>query len=168
MLRRVYVGRIYSSIAQGLKFEWSIQVTWTWWATANHIRLSKRKYSLLQNTKADRSSICYLFLPLSEQVLYLHETDIIALFWVIIYRILQKLFKIGALKTLAKFTIKHLFQSLFLISLQPTTFLTRDSDTGASLWILQNCQEHYFYRTPLDTIFIEHPCFCIYLWYHKT
>ena len=38
MLRRVDLGRIYSSIAQDLKFDWSTQITWkseaAGWCTA--------------------------------------------------------------------------------------------------------------------------------------
>ena len=35
VLRRVYVGRIYSSIAKDLKFDWPIQVTWKQRALVN-------------------------------------------------------------------------------------------------------------------------------------
>ena len=159
VLWRVYVRRIYGSITRSFKFDCSIQVTQNWRTTVNQIDLSKHKYLLLQNTRGNKFSSCYLFLSLSEQVVYFHETDIITLFWVIIYRFLQKFFKISVFKIFAKFTGNR---SLLLISLEPTTFLTRDSDTGAFFGILQNCQEHNFYRTPLDY------WFCICLWYHKT
>ena len=42
VLRRVYVGRIYSSIAKILKFDWSMQVTWKRRVIVNQISLSKR------------------------------------------------------------------------------------------------------------------------------
>ena len=47
----------------------------------------------------------------------------------------------GVLSNFAKFTGKHLCQSLFLIKLQaaPATFL----------WILRNFKNTFFYRTPL-------------------
>ena len=45
--------------------------------------------------------------------------------------------------SLAKFTGKHLFQSLFFKKL-----FIRDTDTGAFLWILLNFSEHVFNRTP--------------------
>ena len=48
----------------------------------------------------------------------------------------------GILKNFAKFTAKHLCQSLFF-----------DKVPGLSLWILRNFQEHLFYRTPLDNCF---------------
>ena len=41
-LRRVYVGRIHSSIAKILKFDWSMQVTLKRRAIVNQIRLNKR------------------------------------------------------------------------------------------------------------------------------
>ena len=73
VLRRVNVGRIYSSIAADLKFDWSIQVTLKKRALVNldsfeHIRW-------YGSTKANKYSSCYLFLSLSEQVVYFHETD---------------------------------------------------------------------------------------------
>ena len=42
VLRRVDVGKIYSLIAQNLKFDWSIQITWKPKASDKH------KYSLAQ------------------------------------------------------------------------------------------------------------------------
>ena len=53
----------------------------------------------------------------------------------------QLFLKIGVLKKFAIFTGKNLSWSLFLIKLQtfrPTTLLKRDSNTGASLWVIQN------------------------------
>ena len=54
---------------------------------------------------------------------------------------LQMFFKIDVLKNLAIFTGKHLCWSYFLIKLQgwrTAILLKRDSNTSASLWILQN------------------------------
>ena len=48
----------------------------------------------------------------------------------------------GVLKNFAKFTAKHLCQSLFF-----------NKVPGLSLWNLRNFQEHLFYRTPLDNCF---------------
>ena len=48
---------------------------------------------------------------------------------------------------------------------EPATYLIRDSDTDAFLWILWNHQEHHFYKTPWGS------CFWIYgtyLQHHKT
>ena len=48
---------------------------------------------------------------------------------------------------------------------EPATYLIRDSDTDAFLWILWNHQEHHFYKTPWGF------CFWIYgtyLQHHKT
>ena len=59
--------------------------------------------------------------------------------------------KEGVLRNFAKFTGKHLRQSLFsnkVVGLRPATLLKKDSGTGVSLWILRNLQEHLFYRTP--------------------
>ena len=41
---RVEVGRIYSSIAQNLKFDWSLNITWKRRATGNEICVNKHKY----------------------------------------------------------------------------------------------------------------------------
>ena len=77
--RRVYIGRNYGSIAKDLKLDWTIQVTWKRRVTVNQVCLSKwfsfeliRWYS---NKKADKYSSCYLFLPLSEHVVYFYEAD---------------------------------------------------------------------------------------------
>ena len=57
-------------------------------------------YSLVQQTKVDKYSSCYLFLSLSGQVVYFHKADYYCTIWVIIYSYLQKFFNIGVLKTL--------------------------------------------------------------------
>ena len=49
------------------------------------------------------------------------------------------------LRNFAKFTGKHLRQSLF--------FNKKDSGTDVFLWILQNFKEHVFYITPLGDCF---------------
>ena len=56
----------------------------------------------------------------------------------------QIFFKISTFKEFAKFTGKHLCQSL-----RPTTLLKKDSGAGIFLWILRNFKEHFFYTTPL-------------------
>ena len=58
--------------------------------------------------------------------------------------------KKAVLKNFAIFTWKHVCWSLFLIKLpdfRPATSLERDSNTGVFLWILQNFQEHLFWKT---------------------
>ena len=63
-------------------------------------------------------------------------------------------YKKVVLKKLAKFTGVHLCQSLFFNKVAgQQLYLKRDPDTGVFLWILQNFQEHLFYRTPLDDCF---------------
>ena len=54
----------------------------------------------------------------------------------------------GFLRNFAKFLGKHLCQSF-----RPKE--KWDPDTGVFLWILQNFQEHLFYRTPLDDCFLR-------------
>ena len=59
--------------------------------------------------------------------------------------------KKGVLKNFGKITRKNLYQSLFSNKitgrgLQP--YWKRGSGTVVFLWILQNCKEHLFYRTP--------------------
>ena len=97
VLRRVNVGRIYSSIAKDLKFNWLIQVTWKGRALVNSIRLgifagvAARK---LTNTPA------VIFSDPSRSRWFIFTKQIIVLLWVIIYSYLQGSFKIGVLKTL--------------------------------------------------------------------
>ena len=112
VLRRVYVGIIYSLISKILKFDWLMQATWKWRAFVNQIRLSKRfvnrfiwandsRFSIFAGTanESDKYSSWYLFLSLLGQVVYFHE-DYYFTIWVIIYSYLHKFFKIGVLKTL--------------------------------------------------------------------
>ena len=66
--------------------------------------------------------------------------------------------KEGVLRNFAKFTGKHLCQSLFFnkdAGLRPATLLKRDSGARVFLWVLRNFYEHLLYRTPLDD------CFCL-------
>ena len=59
--------------------------------------------------------------------------------------------KKGVLRNFAKFTGKHLCQSLFInkvVGLRPATLIKKDSGTGVFLLILGNFQKHRFYRTP--------------------
>ena len=60
--------------------------------------------------------------------------------------------KEGVLENLAKFTGKHLFQSLLFNKVagpKPAALLKkRHSITGVFLRILRNFQEHFFGRTP--------------------
>ena len=61
-----------------------------------------------------------------------------------------------ALKNFAKFTRKHLCQSLFFNKVagwKPATLLKKDFGIGVFLWILRNFLEHLFYRTPLENCF---------------
>ena len=57
-------------------------------------------------------------------------------------------FKIDVLKNFVIFTRKHMCWSLFLVKMQPTTLLKRDSNTGVFLWILEIFETSLFYRTP--------------------
>ena len=55
--------------------------------------------------------------------------------------------KNGVLRNFAKFTRKHLCQSLFfnkIAGLRPAILLKRDSGTGVFLWVLWNFEEHLF------------------------
>ena len=64
----------------------------------------------------------------------------------------------SVLRNFAKFTRKHLCQSLLfnkVAGLRPATLLKRDSGMGVFLWILQNFYKHLFYRTPLDGCFYK-------------
>ena len=88
------------------------------------------------NTKAVKYFSCYLLVSLPEKVDYFYETNYYVLFWVHIYSHLQKFF-----------TGKHLCWSLFLIRRWPATFVWRESDTDAFLWVCQ---------TVKNAIFTEH------------
>ena len=62
----------------------------------------------------------------------------------------------GVLRNFAKFTGKHLCQSLFLIKMQDwdlQLYLKRDSGLGVFLWNFRHFWEHLFYRTFLGECF---------------
>ena len=105
VLWRIYVGRIYSSITKILKLDWPIEVTWKRWEIVNqiclrkqssfeHIRWTDSKWKM-RNTPAVTFSC-----PWRWWWFIFPWQIIIVLFWVIIYSYLQKLFKIGVLRTL--------------------------------------------------------------------
>ena len=54
----------------------------------------------------------------------------------------------GVLRNFAKFTGKHLCQSLFFNKVAGAAW-KRDSGTGFFLWILRNSKNTFLYRTPL-------------------
>ena len=112
-------------------------------------------YSLVQQTKADKYSSCYLFLSLLGQKVYFHE-DYYCTILSHYLQLLAKVLQYRCLKNFAQFAGKYLCRSLFLISQQPASFLIRDSDLDAFLGICGNCQEHHFYRAPSNS------CFCVY------
>ena len=64
--------------------------------------------------------------------------------------------KTGVLRNFAKFTRKHLYQSLFfnkVAALRPATLLKKRLWHRCFLWILWDFKEHLFYRTYLDDCF---------------
>ena len=80
--RRVYVGKIFSSIAKDLRFDWLIQVTWKQRGIVNQIHLRKRFllqhirwYSSYYSSWYSKYSSCHHFLPLSGQVVSFYEAD---------------------------------------------------------------------------------------------
>ena len=93
VLWRVDVGTIYGSIAQNLKLDWSIQVTWKYRVIGNNICLSEH---------IDKHFSCYFFSSLWKQVKYI----IIEVF-LGIYSHSQKFFTIGFIKFFAKIIRKH-------------------------------------------------------------
>ena len=72
--------------------------------------------------------------------------------------------KVFCKNVFVKFTGKHLCWSLFLRKLQvwrPESLLKRDSNTVAVLWILQNLQEHLWWRiskTGCSVTFLTNLC----------
>ena len=65
-------------------------------------------------------------------------------------------YKKAVRKNFTMFMRKHLCWSVFSIKLQafrPITLLKRESNTGYFLWILQNFQEHLFWRTSANGCF---------------
>ena len=117
VLQRVYVGRIYSSIAQNLKFDWSVQVTWRGGAAVKS-DLTEQAQIFVGTVTAKLTN--------SPHVVFSYPCQCRRFIWVI-YSHSLKFFKIGVFKIFAKFTEKHLCWCLFSISLQLATFLIRDS-----------------------------------------
>ena len=84
---------------------------------------------------------------------FIFTEQINVLFPVIFYSYLQSFLKIG--RHFTQSTGKQLCRSVFLMSQQAATFLIKNSDIDAFLWMLRNCQEHL--DTP-DSVFMEHIC----------
>ena len=61
----------------------------------------------------------------------------------------------GVLRNFAKFTGKHLCQSLFFCRLRPATLLKRDSGTGFFLWILGNFSEQLFLQNTSRRLLLQ-------------
>ena len=138
VLWRVYVGRIYSSIAKTLTFDC--------------LTIPVLGHSMVRQTKAGKYSSSYFFLSLSGQVVYFHEDYYCTIFSHYL-KLLAKVLQNRCLKNFAQFAGKYLYRRLFLISQQPATFSMRDSDLDAFLRILENCQEHHFYRAPWNSCY---------------
>ena len=64
----------------------------------------------------------------------------------------------GAFINFAKFTVKHLCQSLFFNKVAGFSLQKRDSGTGVFLWVLRNFCKRFFYRAPYGD------CFFIKIW----
>ena len=99
-----FVGRIYSSIAKILKFDWSMQITWKQSAIVNQIRLSRRflfeHICWYSKRKLTNTPAVIFSCPFPGRWFISTKQVITILFWIIIYSYLQKFFKIGVLKTL--------------------------------------------------------------------
>ena len=116
VLQRVYVRRIYSLIAKKFKFVCKNR------SRENEERLVNQQtipLSIFAGTATwkltNTRAVIFSYFCRSRWFIFTKQI-IIVLFWVIIYSYLQKFFKVGALKSFAKFTWKHLCWSLFLIS----------------------------------------------------
>ena len=116
VLQRVYVRRIYSLIAKEFKFVCKNR------SRENEERLVNQQtipLSIFAGTATwkltNTQAVIFSYFCRSRWFIFTKQI-IIVLFWVIIYSYLQKFFKVGALKSFAKFTWKHLCWSLFLIS----------------------------------------------------
>ena len=156
MLRRKNVGRIYSSIAIDLKFDWSIQATWKRRALVNWIRLS-----IFAGTAARKltNTPAVIFSYLCRSTWFIFTKQIIVLFWVIICSYLQRFFKIGVLKTLytthRKTTVSEsLFNQpvacyFFNKRLWHRCFLVDIAELSRALFL----QEHL---ESLDSVFVGH------------
>ena len=104
VVRRVYVGKIYSSPAKILKFDWSMHVTWKRRAIVRQIRLSKRfsfeHIHWYRKRKLTNTPAVIFSWPCWDRWFIFTKQTITVLFWVIIYSYWQKFFKIGVFKTL--------------------------------------------------------------------
>ena len=132
VLRRVYVGKIYCSIAKTLKFKL---------VNAGHVKArggckSDSFEHILWYSKRKLTNIPDYYCTILNHYLQL----------------LAKVLQIRWLKNFAQLAGKYLCRSLF----QSATSLLRDSDQDVFLGILGNCQEHHFYRA------LRNSCFCIY------
>ena len=107
---------------------------------------------MVRQTKAGKYSSSYFFLSLSGQVVYFHEDYYCTIFSHYL-KLLAKVLQNRCLKNFAQLAGKYLYRRLFLISQQPATFSMRDSDLDAFLRILENCQEHHFYRAPWNSCY---------------
>ena len=83
-------------------------------------------------------------------MVYFHETD-----YCIIYSYLERYFKIGVLKTL--YTVHRKTTVSEFVFNETATFLIKESEIDAFLWILRNCQKHQFYKSTLRLLIL-------YLW----
>ena len=140
VLRRVNVGRIYSSITKDLKLDWSIQVTWKRRALVNKIRLSI--FSGIAPRKLISSTIAPAVIFPSRWFIFGNRL----LYWVIIYSYLQRFFKVGVLETF--YTI-HRKTSVLKSCKRLRSFL-EDIAKLSKATFLQELLE-----TP-DSVFIEH------------
>ena len=129
VLRRVNVVRIYSSITKHSKLDWSIQVTWKWRVLVNYVRLS-------------------IFAGIAARKLA-NASAVIFWSWSFIFRsrllyYFESLFTAtcGGFWTIHRKTIL----SQFLFN-QPVSFYFVNKGSDTFLWILQNCQEHHFYKS---------------------
>ena len=171
VLLQVYAGRTYNSIAKDLQFDWSIQVTWKqrvigrsdfFEETIHFSIFAGRATRKLTNTPAVIFSYTFRgrwFIFTNQFLLYYIEQ---------IESLFTATFRSSSKQVLLKFCTIHLKtpQLEYLFNQpEPATYLIRDSDTDAFLWILWNHQEHHFYKTPWGS------CFWIYgtyLQHHKT
>ena len=104
VLRRVYVGRIYSLTQKNLKFDWSKQITWKQGAIVNQIGLSKRfsfeHICWYSNRKLVNTPALIFQYPCRSMWFIFTKQITFVLIWVIIYSYLPKFFKLGDLKAL--------------------------------------------------------------------
>ena len=134
VLRRVYVGKIYSLISKILKFDWLMQATWKWRTFVNQIRLSKRFVNRFIWANDSRFSIFAGTANESWQILQLVSFLVsvgagglfsrrLLLYYLSHYlQLLAQVLQNRCLKNFAQFAEKYLCRSLSLISQQPALF----------------------------------------------